>query len=78
MPTMSRITNEYLTLGKYLRYYSIDPCFVFYFDRIDTYLFNLVAHIHISYVELAKKSEPNKSFLEMTCSETQPSDEGTV
>ena len=27
--------------------------------------------MNLSYVELAKKSEPNKSFLDFTCSETQ-------
>lgn len=64
MPTMSKITNEYLTLGKYLRRY----CFVS-IQIINTCL--LVSIEYYSYVELAKKSEPNKSFLNFTCSETQ-------
>jgi hypothetical protein len=63
MPTMSKITNEYLTLGKYMRRY----CFV----SIQITNNCLLVSIEYSYVELAKKSEPNKSFLNFTCSETQ-------
>lgn len=65
MPTMPKIMNEYLTLGKYLQ----NPDLL----HIHSYFRAVYSHSsfgvnNCSYVELAKKSEPNKSFLAMTCS----------